>query len=168
VSPLTDNGTSGWDFTDFNQGYIVSNVDQVYLPIAIEPVRQPADIGYIGSTSLAATFRKTFADFTGPAANLSWPIYNNPTTAGKLTYPNAGLRVPSTAELFNFYMKPSNFPDGKTPEIIPATPPKVVQDMIDQWMACTTGKGGCPQSDIYNEINNVFQENYEKYIIHVY
>jgi hypothetical protein len=124
VSPLTDNGTSGGGSTDFNQGYNVSNVDQVYLPIAIEPVRQPGDIGYIGSTSLAATFRKTLADFTGPASNLSWPIYNDPTTAGKLTYPKAGLRVPSTAELFNFYMKPSTFPDGKTPEIIPSTPPK--------------------------------------------
>jgi hypothetical protein len=33
--------------------------------------------------------------------------------------------------------------------------------MIDQWTACTSGKG-CPQSDIYNEINNVFQENYQK------
>jgi len=42
VAPL-DAPTPG-AFIDFNQGYNVSNVDQVYLPIAIEPVRDPADI----------------------------------------------------------------------------------------------------------------------------
>jgi hypothetical protein len=163
VSPLTDNDTSGGDFTDFNQGYNVSNVDQVYLPIAIEPVREPADIGYIGTTSPTATFRTTLANFTGPASNLTWPIYNNATKAGKPAYPNAGIRVPSTASLFTFYANPGLAPNG-TPVIIPATPPKLVENLMSQWTACTTTGKDCPQSDIYNEINAVFEANYKQYI----
>src|SRR5262249_948135 len=42
VAKVTDNGTKGGEFLSFNQGYNVSNVDQIYLPLAIEPVRDPA------------------------------------------------------------------------------------------------------------------------------
>jgi hypothetical protein len=163
VSPLTDNNTTGGDFTDFNQGYNVANVDQTYLPIAIEPVRQPADIGYIGTTSPTETFRATLAAFTGPASNLRWPIYNNATRAGQREYPNAGIRVPSTVTVFTYYASPGLAPNG-TPEIIPTTPPKLVEDLIDQWTACTTTGTNCPQADIYNEINKVFEDNYTQYI----
>lgn len=168
VSPLSSSLDSGGDFVDFNQGYNVSNVDQVYLPIAIEPVRDPPDIGYIGTISSAKDVRDTLAAFTKVDIHLqnpqNWPIYNNPSVNNQPRYPNAGIRVPSAFEVFNFYMKPTNFPDGKTPEIVPAVPPTLIQNMIDQWKACTTGTKGCPQSGIYKDINDVFQANYHKYI----
>jgi hypothetical protein len=165
VAPVTGPTPPGpGAFLDFNQGYNVSNVDQVYLPIAIEPIRDPADVGYIGTTALTSNFRDILAKFTGSAPNLQWPVYNNKKADGTVIYPNAGIRVPSPAEAFNYYMNPGTFPDGKTPEIIPDAPPKLLQDMIDQWKACVAGKGNCPESDIYTEINNVFQSNYTQYI----
>jgi hypothetical protein len=168
VHPI-DGGPDSAKFTDFNQGYNVSNVDQTYLPIAIEPVREPADIGWIGSISKVADFRKILKAFTGttedPTAN--WPIYNNPEVPAtkKPMYPDAGIRVPSTFELLNFYMNPSTFPDGVTKEIIPATPPKLVQDLMNQWTACTADKPvDCPDSAIYKEENTVFTDSYTTYI----
>jgi hypothetical protein len=168
VHPI-DSSPDSAKFIDFNQGYNVSNVDQTYLPIAIEPVRQPADIGWIGSISKVADFRTILEAFTGitdnPTAN--WPIYNNPIVpaTGRPMYPDAGIRVPSTFELLNFYMNPSTFPDGTTKEIIPATPPKLVQDLMNQWMACTAGTPvDCPDSAIYKEENKVFINSYQGYL----
>ena len=169
VHPI-DSSPDSAKFIDFNQGYNVSNVDQTYLPIAIEPVREPADIGWIGSISKVADFRKILEAFTGttkdPTAN--WPIYNNPIVVpatGERMYPDAGVRVPSTFELLNFYMNPSTFPDGKTKEIIPATPPKLVQDLMDQWTACIAKEPvDCPDSAIYKEENTVFTNSYKIYI----
>jgi hypothetical protein len=168
VHPI-DSSPDSAKFLDFNQGYNVSNVDQTYLPIAIEPVREPADIGWIGSISKVADFRTILERFTGtpedPTAN--WPIYNNPKVpaTNKPMYPDAGVRVPSTFELLNFYMNPSTFPDGVTKEIIPATPPKLVQDIMNQWTACTAEKPvGCPDSAIYKEENTVFTKSYQDYL----
>jgi hypothetical protein len=169
VAKVTDNGNAGGDFLDFNQNYNVSNVDQVYLPIAIEPIRSTSEIGYLGTTLSVTDFRAALAKFTGADTNptnpASWPIYNNPKIDNKLTYPNAGIRVPSPLIAFNFYMNPSIFPPPiSQPEIIPATPPKLLADIEGQWTDCTTGKGTCPETDLYKEENEVFLESYKTYI----
>jgi hypothetical protein len=172
VSKVTNGGTSGGIFIDFNQNYNVSNVDQVYLPIAIEPVRAPADIGYMGTITSLQAFRKALRDFTGANINSVnppyWPIYNNPVVAGKLTYPNAGIRVPSAFTVFNYYMEPAYFPPPlppKTPEIVPSAPPIAIADMMIQWNNCIKGTGACLQNPIYKAINSTFASSYATYLV---
>jgi hypothetical protein len=173
VRKVTDNGQKGGDILTYNQGYNVSNVDQIYLPLAIEPVRDPPDIGYMGTTMGVSVFRKQLAAFAGVDSKLVWPIYNNPLVNNKKMYPNAGVRIPSTQTVFNFYMNPFFFPKkDNTPQIIPfdksnpdADPPELVLNMINQWAKCTAASPtGCPSSEIYKEINDTFLENYKSYI----
>ena len=57
-----------------NQNYNVSDVDQVYLPLAMVPIRETppynvADIGYMGTTISVTQFRKRMAAFTGADKN---------------------------------------------------------------------------------------------------
>jgi hypothetical protein len=161
VAEVTDNGTKGGGFIGFNQGYNVSNVDQIYLPLAMEPVREPADVGYMGTTLSVADFRKQLNGFV--KGGNAWPVYNNPVVGGSKTYPTAGVRVPSTQLAFAFYMNPSTFPGGK-PEMLPKNPPPLVQGMIDQWNNCTKASPvGCPQSAFYKAVDTVFLANYKKY-----
>lgn len=169
VTKVTDNGTKGGEFIDYNQNYNVSNVDQVYLPVAIEPVRNPSNIGYMGTTMSVTQFRKQLAAFTGTDTdpdNPAWPIYNNPVVKGKPTYPNAGIRVPSTQTVFNYYMNPFYFPGpGQVPQIIPTKPPQSVANIMNQWASCTADSPkGCPDSDIYQEVNSTFLDSYANYI----
>jgi hypothetical protein len=162
VAKVTDNGTKGGNFIDFNQGYNVSNVDQVYLPLAIEPVRKPANVGYMGTTMSVDVFRTQLGNFAKAGAN--WPIYNNPVVGSAKMYPNAGIRVPAGQTIFAYYMDPGKFPDGKTPVIIPAAP-KLMQGMINQWKTCTAATPqNCPQSAFYKAINSVFLDNYKSYV----
>ncbi len=167
VAKVTDNGTKGGEFIDFNQNYNVSNVDQVYLPLAMEPIREPADVGYMGTTLSVTEFRNRLTMFTKVDVdpnNPVWPVYNNPVVNGAKRYPNAGIRVPSAQTVFAFYQNPSLFPDGKTFEIIPKNPPKLVQDMMDQWTKCTSDTPtGCPDSARYKAINAVFLDSYKNY-----
>jgi hypothetical protein len=178
VRKVTDGGTKGGDILSYNQGYNVSNVDQLYLPLAIEPVRDPPDeIGYMGTTISVPLFRKQLAKFAGydekdNSKPLLWPIYNNPTVKNKTMYPKAGIRIPSTQTVFNFYMNPQYFPGTDLPKILPFDkrnpdndPPELVVNLIKQWKACTANKAvGCPSSEIYKEINDTFLANYKKYI----
>jgi hypothetical protein len=162
VAKVTDEGTKGGGFIGFNQGYNVSNVDQIYLPLAIEPVRQPADVGYMGTTLSVAQFREQLSGFVKGGS--AWPIYNNPVVGGTKMYPTAGVRVPSAQLAFAYYMNPGVFPDGKTPEMLPKNPPPLVQGMIDQWDNCTKASPvGCPQSAYYKAVNTIFLANYKKY-----
>ncbi len=167
VAKVTDNGMKGGDFIDFNQNYNVSNVDQTYLPLAMEPIRDPADVGYMGTTLSVQAFRQQLEAFTmadADPANPVWPVYNNPLVDGKKMYPDAGIRVPSTATVFAFYQNPSSFPDGKTLEIIPKDPPKLVQDIMNQWTDCTSASPkNCPESAQYKAINSLFLDSYQSY-----
>ncbi|RXF73936.1 hypothetical protein EK403_08180 [Hansschlegelia zhihuaiae] len=169
VSKVTDNGKKGGEFIDFNQNYNVSNVDQVYLPLAIEPVREPADVGYMGATMAVGKFRKLLEDFTETdnTGKLVWPVYNNPVVNGRKAYPDAGVRVPSAQSALAFYMNPFVFPDGKTPTIVPKDPPKLIKDMMDQWSDCTVKDPkvcAVAQSDHYKSVDAVFLKNYKKYV----
>lgn len=161
VSKVIENGKGGGEFIDFNQGYNVSNVDQIYLPIAIEPVRKPADVGYMGTTMDVKTFRTTLNRFTD--SGKWWPVYNNPLVGGARRYPLAGVRVPSTYIAYNFYMNPAFMSPG-VPEIMPLAQPKGMLDLTQQWINCTTGKGVCPESGVYREIDKVFSDSYAFYV----
>jgi hypothetical protein len=165
VAPVTNNGQAGGQLLDFNQNYNVSNVDQLYLPIAIEPVREPADVPYMGTTMSVNDFRKALKRFVGRDAS-KWPVYNNPVqkSTHKPLYPTAGVRVPSAAQAFNYYMNPlAKLPSGE-PLMIPKNPPEALQKMISQWQDCTRGSAPCPDKKIYQEINTVFLQNYGDYI----
>ncbi len=163
VAAVTDNGTKGGGFIDFYQNYNVSNVDQVYLPLAMEPVRQPADVGYMGTTIPVVQFKKLLTAFV--KGGDAWPVYNNPVVSNAKKYPNAGIRVPAAQSVFAYYMNPGNFPDGKTPVMVPQTPPTLVQDMIDQWKNCTAASPkDCPQSAPYKAIDAIFLDNYKAYV----
>ncbi len=177
VGEVKDGGASGGKLFSLNQNYNVSDVDQVYLPLAMEPIRETppynvADIGYMGTTISVTQFRKRMAAFTGadknPADPANWPIYNNPIVKGNPRYPDAGIRVPSTYSVLSFYMNPFFFkaPLNKVPVIIPSTPPALVTGMMTQWTNCTTGKGTCPQSAWYQLVDQVFLQSYKWYITH--
>jgi hypothetical protein len=168
----------GGDLISLNQNYNVSNVDQLYLPIAIEPVREPADVPYMGTTMSVREFRQKLQRFTGDPSTpnlLKWPVYNNPlrkkeSGVREPVYPNAGIRVPSPLAAFNFYMSPSRFPpDPNKPdepgefEIIPSNPPSLLDRMMEQWRICTTGSAPCPDKKVYQQINDVFLANYHVY-----
>jgi hypothetical protein len=159
-----------------NQNYNVSAVDQLYLPIAIERIASqgtPADIGYVGATNTAAEFRAKMEAFTGTTTDptKNWPVYNNPTVNGHKLYPDAGIRVPSTYNVLNFYANPSFFqaPLEAQPLLLPystgiSTLPAYVENFMKQWTACTTGTGTCPLSAVYKPINQVFLNSYQTYI----
>lgn len=168
VAKVTNNGQSGGEFIDFNQNYNVSNVDQTYLPLAIEPIREPADVGYMGTTLSITDFRQQLTKFTAVDVNPAqpdWPVYNNPVVDGHKMYPKAGVRVPSAATVFAFYQNPSYFPDGKTPEIIPKDPPRIIQDMMNQWTDCTASSPrSCGESAMYKTINTIFLNSYANYV----
>ena len=160
-----------------NQNYNVSAVDQLYLPIAIERIASqgtPADIGYVGATNSAADFRDKMEKFTGSKGDptKNWPVYNNPTVKGKKLYPDAGIRVPSTYNVLNFYANPSFFqaPLQNEPLILPyssgiSTLPAYVEHFMDQWKVCTkaTDNSKCPLFEVYQPINQVFLKSYKTY-----
>jgi hypothetical protein len=163
IAPLAppDNGR----FVDFNQNYNVSNVDQVYLPVAIEPVRNPPNVGYLGTTMSLTDFRTQLDAFVN--SNKDWPTYNNPTVNNKKMYPSAGTRVPSAQSVMGFYMNPGTFPDGKSPILLPKVPPTLVQNMLDQWKDCTLDNPQhctAAQAGFYDAVNSVFLDNYKSYI----
>ncbi len=172
------NSSHNFALDSLNQNYNVSNVDQVYLPLAMEPIREPPayapDIGYSGTTIDVTTARTRMAAFTGATGDntanpTNWPIYNNPLVNGQPRYPTAGIRVPSAYDMLIYYMQPYYFRaplPHNTPVIIPSTPPELVKNMISQWSNCTTTGDNCSQVDQtrYKQINNVFLDNYKSYI----
>jgi hypothetical protein len=167
-------------FVNFNQNYNVSNVDQAYLPVAMEPIRPQADIGYMGTVISVAAFRKSLVAFAGagaPGTNpTNWPVYNNPTVDGQLLYPKAGIRVPSAETVLNFYMKPYFFGGDLAPDSIPQllpynannpVPPKLVTELMARWKDCTgSDTSECPTSGkvkwttFYTSLNQNFVTNY--------
>ena len=177
--PQTDK-YSGGKVIGLNQGYNVSNVDQVYLPLAIEPVRDPPNIGYMGTTISVTAFRKNLAAFAGTDAKgtnpTNWPIYNNPAAKnGALTYPKAGIRVPSMETVLNFYSTPYYFGGSlapqKIPQIVPAAPPTLLKSVLTQWATCTkSGATNCAISGkvnwtpFYQSINQAFLASYATYL----
>ncbi len=183
VDGPNDDPDKNFAFVNLNQNYNVSNVDQSYLPVAMEPIRTEADIGYMGTTITVANFRKNLAAFAGAGAPgtapTKWPVYNNPTVDGQLLYPKAGIRVPSAETVLNFYMKPYFFGGDLAPKSIPQllpykatnpVPPSLVTELLARWTDCTKASPiNCPVSGkvawagFYQSLHNTFVTNYDNW-----
>ena len=111
-----------YGLVNFNVNYNVSNVDQVYLPVAIEPLifadksknNATNTPGYLGTTLGVVDLRNRLMTFTGATGTINnpqnptkWPIYTVEMKNGTPLYPNAGIRVPGAANVFNFLAQPS-------------------------------------------------------------
>ena len=184
------------DFTEglvsFNVNYNVSNVDQVYLPVAIEPMinadrsqnNKDNTPGYLGTTLSVKSLRDRLMDFTGatgspndPQNPTKWPIYTIAKNAGNPLYSMAGIRVPGVANVFNFLAQPDGkltpSPHCAAPGCIPTissgpwsgSGTTLIDGMITQWMTCTVAPtpANCPQSGLYANINQTFKDNYARY-----
>jgi hypothetical protein len=178
--------------TNFNVNYNVSNVDQVYLPVAMEPMvnsdpllNNPSNTpGYLGTTLSVKVVRDRLMAFTGatgtqndPQNPTFWPIYTvQKDQAGALLYPMAGIRVPGAANVFNFLAQPDGnaltpSPKCAAPGCIPTmgngpwSGTTIVDGMISQWMTCTVSPtpASCPQSGFYADVNATFQSDYAQY-----
>jgi hypothetical protein len=178
--------------TNFNVNYNVSNVDQVYLPVAMEPMvfadrsqnNATNTPGYLGTTLEVKVVRKRLMDFTGATGDVhdprnpkNWPIYTVQKTDRELTYPMAGIRVPGANNVFIFLAQPTSktlipSPKCAAPECIPTmsngpvwSGTTIVDGMISQWMTCTLfpTTENCPQSGLYSVVNSTFQTNYGQY-----
>ncbi len=179
-----DGPKDDFKFVNLNQNYNVSNVDQAYLPLAMEPIRPKGDIGFMGTTISVKDFRASLAAFVGTAAAganpPNWPVYNNPTVDGKLLYPKAGIRVPSAETVFNFYMKPYFFggslADQNIPQLLPYNKadtalPKYVKQVLARWPRCTDSSDTtkCPESGkvkwttFYQSLYSEFVANYDSW-----
>jgi len=153
--------------TNFNVNYNVSNVDQVYLPVAMEPMvnadknNRTNTPGYLGTTLEVKVVRKRLMDFTGATGDVhdpknpkNWPIYTvQKDGSGGLLYPDAGIRVPGANNVFQFLAQPeinvtpsklTPSPRCAAPDCIPTmsngpvwSGTKFVDGMIMQWMTCT-------------------------------
>ncbi|MFG1477841.1 hypothetical protein V5F53_04155 [Xanthobacter sp. V4C-4] len=171
--------SNGGILNSLNLNYNVSNVDQLYLPVAMEPIKPGFDVGYMGSIMPVADWRARLVKFTGANASLTnaskWPIYNNPVDpkTKKKRYPDAGIRVPSALAAINFYMEPA-YIDGnlKQPEMIPlpapyerAALPSGIRNILTNWENCTTAPyKNCPLKDWYAPIKTSFDKSYAAYL----
>jgi hypothetical protein len=145
---------------DLNVGYNVSYLDQIYLPLALEPCRtepcdspDPSAFGYLGTTQDLKDFRPTLTKFSDTEG---WPRYNAPLDDAKRP------RLPGTynvlvdrVQVVENHQKSEFTPIGVS-----------VNNLIDQWQTCTSDApdmSKCPQYLTYQEINNFFKANYNQY-----
>src|SRR5262249_17967625 len=145
---------TGGRFNTLNLNYNVSYVDQIYLPLAIGPIRKDKDIGYMGTTMEVNKFRTAMKAFSENGQK--WPVYNNPNNK----YLKAGIGLPPTLAAFNFYMTPGEAPDG-SPIIVPKSPPPFPAGVQKNWQDSTAATPvNCPQSAMYQPINQAFLKSY--------
>jgi len=121
--------------------YDISYVDQVYLPVAIEPLNNKY-IGYSGTTQAVPDFRKELKNFLG--AWQGWPIY-----VGNPVYPNP--RIPGA---YNVMIGGSGLTD----------PGVTVKQMKDLYKNCVKKDDGTDICRDIRAVNNLFQKNYAKYL----
>jgi hypothetical protein len=164
-----------------NVNFNVSYVDHVYLPIAIGPIRTAKDTGYMGTTMPRGDFQralKTFAGCDTVALHCNnptkWPVFNNPLVQGQPKYPLAGVKLPSTLAAFNYYMSPGVdthqnpilLPSSNDPGSWPTPVPTTLQQTATNWSICTGNAppSVCPQSFLYDAIEDAFNLNYQSYL----
>jgi hypothetical protein len=148
------------DFVDYD----ISSVDQVYLPVAMDPVDNPF-IGFIGSV----LGRKVFSDKLDKfQKDFKWPKYKWPSY---VTNQNA-LRLPATFNVMNEIAHP-----GAPPPFDPAGDDikklKVIQDMENLWDDCCGAEWpgrDCkkpakspPTCDKMAQVAGLFDKNYDNY-----
>ncbi len=129
-----------YPFNLTNVGYNISSVDQVYLPVAMEPLGNPF-IPYIGTTIKVVKFRGAMTSWLNTWQG--WPIYKNSTPA-RPRIPGAYIALADKTDL---------------------TPPGApVMDLTTLYQTCT--RNAVNQSQVcitYRKVNDLFVTNYEKF-----
>ena len=147
---------------DLNVGYNISYLDQIYLPVALEPCRtepcsgpDPSAVGYLGTIKTVPGFRQLLSEFE---ATEGWPRYSDDLDDA------AHPRLPGADNIFV---------DAASAQANPLyhsyfTPPgQSVKDMISQWAACTSSSANpveCPQFASYQTISKFFAANFNNYL----
>ena len=136
---ITANGAP-YPFNLTNVGYNISSVDQVYLPVAMEPLGNPF-IPYIGTTIKVVKFRSAMTSWLNTWQG--WPIYKNSTPASP-RIPGAYIVLADKTDL--------------TPPGAPVT------DLTMLYKTCTNNAvNQSPVCITYREVNDLFVANYERF-----
>ncbi len=120
--------------------YDISYVDQIYLPLAIEPLNNK-DVGYIGTVQDVKPFRVVLDKFL--TATPGWPTY-----VGTPPYPSP--RIPGA---YNVFIGGTDI----------SKPGETVDQMVAKWRSCTKPGNGEKACAPYQEIDAFFQDNYDRY-----
>jgi hypothetical protein len=153
---------------DLNVGYNVSYLDQIYLPMALEPSNEenPFAVGYLGTIQQLGpqddknSFRDALNEFVDA---FDWPQYKSALDNQKLR-PHLPGTYKVLVDRVNVVEKgeASHYttPEGTTP------PGRAIRDLIEQWQTCTKDSANavnCPQFEMYQQLNTYFKSNYAGY-----
>jgi hypothetical protein len=136
--------TNIWSLVVGNVDYDISYVDHVYLPVAMGPIKNPDNVGYIGSIQDVDQFRQVMGtfltDFTG------WPRYLDPLS--KLAY----LRIPGPYNAYKQY-------DSIEKTII-EKPGQAITNLGILWNYCVTTSDQSQTCLSARTVNGFFLRNY--------
>ncbi|MFL6796059.1 MAG: FG-GAP-like repeat-containing protein [Xanthobacteraceae bacterium] len=140
-------------------GYNISSVDQVYLPVAMEALTEPAgQVQYIGTVmplgtvsdpASANSFRGRLAQFLRDFPG--WPVYNYSADPFVVPPPPDRPRLPGAYNIFASSTNKDLTAPGPT-----------IQKMIDLYNTCKSSTAGICNN--YNQVINLFNRNYEEYL----
>ena len=149
---------------DLNVGYDTSDVDQLYLPVAISPcLREPVSwtcpgpdpnaVGYLGTTLSVGVFSQRASQWL---ADVGWIRYKSVLDS------DSHPRIPGAYFVIADRIA---HPDGAGSLFTCPPPGSAITNMINLWQTCTGGNPNkeCPQADLYKEVNDYFKENYDTY-----
>jgi len=162
-------GTVGKPYIiNLNVGYNCSYLDQIYLPIALEPSDEenPTAFGYLGTIQNLGPQpdKKSFRDALNDFANdFGWPQYKS-----DLDNQKQRPHLPGTYKVLvdrvnvDEKKQESHFtsPEGTTP------PGRAIRNLIEQWKTCTSNSANadnCPQFEMYQQLDRYFKGNYNGY-----
>ena len=132
-------------FEPGNVGYNISSVDQVYLPVAMQPVNNRM-VPYIGTVIPIDQFRTKMRLFLD--TYVGWPIYNDPSDPKRLR-----PRIPEAHIIFANTSPTLLTPSGKA-----------IQDMVALYRTCTgLNPGSDPICVHYNKVLSLLAENFKKF-----
>ncbi len=151
---ITAGGTLPYPIKLSGVGYNISSVDQVYLPVAMQPLGNKV-VPYIGTVSPVGdattpnTFRYELQQFLKDYPG--WPIYN-PTNTG------LPVRIPGAYNVFV-----AGF-DPKSLLLSPNPPGASAQAMKALYDTCVTNNGTAALCTPYRQVIALFDKNYTDYI----
>ena len=148
---------------NLNVGYNVSYLDQIYLPVALEPSDEenPTAFGYLGTIqNLGPQPDKTsFRDALNEFANdFGWPQYKSPLDNQKLR-----PHLPGT---YKVLVDRVNVEEKNQESKFTTPPGRAIRDLITQWQTCTSNNANvvdCPQLQMYKQLDRYFKDNYAGY-----
>jgi hypothetical protein len=143
-----------WSLKVGNVDYDISYVDHVYLPVAMGSIKNPDNIGYIGSIQDVDQFRQVMGtflkDFTG------WPRYLNPILDPITHKHEPYLRIPGPYNAYKQY-------DSIEKTII-EEPGQAITRLGILWNYCVTTMTDQSQMCLSaRTVNTFFLNNYTKY-----